>query len=500
MRRPRRNSKTISVLGNLDLDESEDAPPVSEQIVAALMANAGKILDLFRSWDDNFDGVITRVEFHEALRILGLDVEEETIDIIFTQWDRDASGCITLDELTKILRSASTATKHIESLRKLIARKGRNICQCFREWDLDGNGEIDRHEFSRALRSVGLKGLSDEQIFAVFASMDRDGGGTISFQELNKVIIKDFEKEKAAKKKRLEAERMAKYLQDEDPVDMTNLRQQTLSKLKQYDDEGWRVMSPTAGKAAGAAHYAVASAMMQQRIPRDASPPGGRTTPESVGRTSPELRADARKVEVQKRQMRLRLRGTLLVHEDKDAADHEITNILRRLPPGPKKTVSRRPATSEFSKSAESEEADSTVQELAPRHDYRSGINLTRERPEPFPKLLDVLSAHRVRAPVPVRPNFAESLPPLPRRPARQSSVPTIPMCDPSKLRSPPAIKRKKDEAEARCRRLAAPYGTGAWAATTKAKASMVKSATLPELLLRVAAAVSKADDGKNAI
>ena len=337
--------------------------------------------------------------------------------------------------------------------------------------------------------------------------MDRDGGGTISFQELNKVIIKDFEKEKAAKKKRLEAETMAKYLQDEDPVDMTKLRQQTLSKLKQYDDEGWRVMSPTAGKAAGAAHYAVASAMMQQRIPRDASPPGGRTspppggrtTPESVGRTSPELRADARKVEVQKRQLRLRLHGTLLVHEDEDAADHEITNILRRLPPGPKKTMSRRPAASEFSKSAESEEADSTVQELAPRHDDRTGINLTRERPEPLPKLLDVLSAHRVRAPVPVRPNFGESLPPLPRRPARQSSAPTIPMCDPSKLRSPPAIKRK-EEAEARCRKLAAPYGTGAWAATTKAKASMVKSATLPELLLRVAAAVSKADDGKNAI
>ena len=34
-------------LGHFDLDESEEAAPVSEQIVAALKANAGKVLDLF---------------------------------------------------------------------------------------------------------------------------------------------------------------------------------------------------------------------------------------------------------------------------------------------------------------------------------------------------------------------------------------------------------------------------------------------------------------------
>ena len=46
----------LGPLGNFDLDESPDAPPVSEQIIAALMANAGKVLDLFRSWDNDGDG------------------------------------------------------------------------------------------------------------------------------------------------------------------------------------------------------------------------------------------------------------------------------------------------------------------------------------------------------------------------------------------------------------------------------------------------------------
>ena len=61
-------------LSNFDLDVSVDAPPVAEQIIAALMANAGKVIDLFRSWDYDGDGKVSRAEFHKAMRQLGLDL------------------------------------------------------------------------------------------------------------------------------------------------------------------------------------------------------------------------------------------------------------------------------------------------------------------------------------------------------------------------------------------------------------------------------------------
>ena len=58
------------------LDERADAPPFSEQIIAALAAGASKVLDLFRSWDADGDGRVTRREFHKALRALAAERSE----------------------------------------------------------------------------------------------------------------------------------------------------------------------------------------------------------------------------------------------------------------------------------------------------------------------------------------------------------------------------------------------------------------------------------------
>lgn len=98
-------------LGNIDLDEGPDAPPISEQIKAALKANAGKVLDLFRSWDADGDGLVTRAEFHRAMTELGLEVPRSSIDDLFSQWDKDGGGSLGLKELTKILRAAPEGSK-----------------------------------------------------------------------------------------------------------------------------------------------------------------------------------------------------------------------------------------------------------------------------------------------------------------------------------------------------------------------------------------------------
>ena len=100
---PRKKTKT-SVLGNLDLDESQGALPVSEQISKALQANAVRVLDLFREWDTDGDGDISRKEFHKAMPALGLDVPKEAVDALFDQWDSDGGGSISYDELRKLLR------------------------------------------------------------------------------------------------------------------------------------------------------------------------------------------------------------------------------------------------------------------------------------------------------------------------------------------------------------------------------------------------------------
>ena len=99
------------VLGKIDLDEGADAPPISEQLATALRASSGKVLDLFREWDSDGDGEISRKEFHAAMPALGLEVPKEAIDELFNAWDNDGGGALEFKELQKILRPPPAAAK-----------------------------------------------------------------------------------------------------------------------------------------------------------------------------------------------------------------------------------------------------------------------------------------------------------------------------------------------------------------------------------------------------
>jgi hypothetical protein len=106
--------KGTSPLGNIDLEEGPNAKPVSEQIASAMRKNAGKVLDLFRSWDDNGDGEVTRAEFHKALVALGLDAPTEEVNKLFDEWDKGGDGALEFSELKKILSSKPTPAKEVK--------------------------------------------------------------------------------------------------------------------------------------------------------------------------------------------------------------------------------------------------------------------------------------------------------------------------------------------------------------------------------------------------
>ena len=102
--------ETGKALLKVDLDEGPDAPPVSQQLAAALRKNATRVLDLFRSWDTDGDGEVTRKEFHKAMGLLGLEVPKADIDSLFSEWDKDGGGAINFQELKKILAAQRTGS------------------------------------------------------------------------------------------------------------------------------------------------------------------------------------------------------------------------------------------------------------------------------------------------------------------------------------------------------------------------------------------------------
>ena len=139
-----------SILGNMDLEEESDLT-VAQQLKLALSKNAGRVIDLFREWDTDGDGTVSRKEFRKALPALGLgvrpraslilsfyarhdgathpmhyrrtrahlrccahvhvsDVPKKEIDALFSEWDADGSGSIAYDEMKELLRKSAVAT------------------------------------------------------------------------------------------------------------------------------------------------------------------------------------------------------------------------------------------------------------------------------------------------------------------------------------------------------------------------------------------------------
>ena len=80
----KQKKKSMSILGNVDFDESR---PLGEQLKEALSSQALRVMDLFRDWDENGDGQISKAEFRQAMPLLGYDLPPEEIDKVFNEYD-----------------------------------------------------------------------------------------------------------------------------------------------------------------------------------------------------------------------------------------------------------------------------------------------------------------------------------------------------------------------------------------------------------------------------
>jgi len=89
------------ILGDVDFDEEQ---PLAPQLREALSKHAVRVLDLFREWDANGDGQISKKEFQKAMPLLGMDLPVKAINDLFDQYDPDKSGVMEFDELQKMLR------------------------------------------------------------------------------------------------------------------------------------------------------------------------------------------------------------------------------------------------------------------------------------------------------------------------------------------------------------------------------------------------------------
>ena len=70
----------------------------------ALVNNAVRVIDLFREWDEDGDGAVSKKEFRKAIIHLGLEVPPAAVDELFDSFDKDGGGAINFRELNHLLR------------------------------------------------------------------------------------------------------------------------------------------------------------------------------------------------------------------------------------------------------------------------------------------------------------------------------------------------------------------------------------------------------------
>ena len=88
-----------------------DMAPAAAEIAAELRAQLNqrwmRVIDLFREWDEDGSGSISRKEFRAAMAHLGLEAPRAEVDALLDAWDPDRSGSIEIAELYRQLRSGA---------------------------------------------------------------------------------------------------------------------------------------------------------------------------------------------------------------------------------------------------------------------------------------------------------------------------------------------------------------------------------------------------------
>ena len=174
---------------------------------------------LFTAMDTDGSHFINRKEFGNAVKsILGYDVDQECIRLVFQTIDEDGNGEVDLKEMSTKLSpqgiqsrkrvlarlSAGRVQKALGSRARLSASSGASIQQqimellhgnmsrvidLFRDWDTDGDGKITSKEFRAAVAALGYEGPRGE-VDALFAQMDVDSSGSMEFKEMNRALRK----------------------------------------------------------------------------------------------------------------------------------------------------------------------------------------------------------------------------------------------------------------------------------------------------------------------
>ena len=109
--------KLRGVVGSLS--STADAATIIADLKKALDQHLARVVDLFREWDEDGNGQVSKREFRRALSLLGLQADRVHVDALFEEIDVDSSGEVAYGELHHRLRKGIDA----EAVQQRVAKR-----------------------------------------------------------------------------------------------------------------------------------------------------------------------------------------------------------------------------------------------------------------------------------------------------------------------------------------------------------------------------------------
>ena len=219
----------VGAAGSGAEDEDEELSPaqlLQKRLRDALSANAIRVIDLFKEWDENGDGKISLNEFARALPLLGLHADEFAAKRLFASFDADNTGEIEMRELQQALHAgrdgplapshkgqqgqdatAAAAAAGGPSSSSRYARKSRlrktdrplkrvdsAIVKAFAEAEpeaADSDDEAEPHPLAGSKVIARLRGVLAKlgtRVIDVFKQWDLNSDGVVSREEFQQAI------------------------------------------------------------------------------------------------------------------------------------------------------------------------------------------------------------------------------------------------------------------------------------------------------------------------
>jgi Ca2+-binding EF-hand superfamily protein len=156
---------------------------------------------IFNKYDYNQSGNVDEDEFRQFLGDLKIFMKHESFKLVWNRIDFDLSGEVTWDEVYVLLFPENKEMFKLElevvedlriALMSHLSEMGdtseearvTHLKKIFDSFDDDKSGHIGRKEFKEIFKMVGL-GVSERVFKLVFAAIDTDNSGQISWDEFH---------------------------------------------------------------------------------------------------------------------------------------------------------------------------------------------------------------------------------------------------------------------------------------------------------------------------